>query len=143
MVCQRDELYWKIRKMWDSLPGILNDRDIEITHKLLSELTNVSKEEKQVHIDNINEKFNREQKNEKLSEEVSVNTNLNQEPVELITEPNQSEINIRLETQPETSMICPKCGGLLVLRTARKGSNAGNQFYGCGNFPKCRYIQGI
>lgn len=37
--------------------------------------------------------------------------------------------------------LCPKCGGQLVLRTARKGSKAGSQFYGCSNFPKCKYIQ--
>jgi ssDNA-binding Zn-finger/Zn-ribbon topoisomerase 1 len=37
--------------------------------------------------------------------------------------------------------ICPRCGNKLVLRTAKKGENAGNQFYGCSNFPKCRYIE--
>ena len=31
----------------------------------------------------------------------------------------------------------------LVLRTAKKGENAGNQFYGCSAFPKCRYIQNV
>lgn len=35
--------------------------------------------------------------------------------------------------------LCPKCGGKLVLRTATKGANAGNRFWGCANFPKCRY----
>ena len=37
------------------------------------------------------------------------------------------------------SKKCPKCGGELVLRTAKKGSNMGNRFYGCSNYPKCRY----
>ena len=37
--------------------------------------------------------------------------------------------------------ICPRCGKDLVLRTARKGKNAGQQFYGCSGFPKCRYIR--
>ena len=27
---------------------------------------------------------------------------------------------------------------LMVLRTARKGVNAGNQFYGCSRFPDCK-----
>jgi predicted RNA-binding Zn-ribbon protein involved in translation (DUF1610 family) len=39
--------------------------------------------------------------------------------------------------------ICPRCGKELILRTAKKGENAGNQFYGCSNFPKCRYIENI
>lgn len=43
----------------------------------------------------------------------------------------------------EDNLVCPRCGGQLVLRTAKKGENAGNQFYGCSNFPKCRYIQNI
>ena len=38
---------------------------------------------------------------------------------------------------------CPWCGGKLVLRTAKKGNNAGNQFYGCANYPKCRYTKKI
>lgn len=39
--------------------------------------------------------------------------------------------------------ICPLCGGRLVLRTATRGANAGNKFWGCSNFPKCRYIKNI
>ncbi len=45
--------------------------------------------------------------------------------------------------ESEPTMICPRCGSALVLRTAKKGDNAGNQFYGCSAFPKCRYIQNI
>ncbi|MGN0383295.1 MAG: topoisomerase DNA-binding C4 zinc finger domain-containing protein [Eubacterium sp.] len=40
-------------------------------------------------------------------------------------------------------MICPRCGNELVLRTVKRGENAGKQFYGCGNYPKCRYIRDI
>ena len=40
-------------------------------------------------------------------------------------------------------IICPVCGGELVLRTAHRGANAGKQFYGCSSFPKCRYILNI
>lgn len=39
-----------------------------------------------------------------------------------------------------SELICPRCGSKLVLRTAQKGANAGNQFYGCSAFPKCRFI---
>ena len=34
--------------------------------------------------------------------------------------------------------ICPKCGSAMILRTAKKGVNAGNQFWGCSQFPECR-----
>ena len=33
---------------------------------------------------------------------------------------------------------CTKCGAQMVLRTAQRGNHAGEQFYGCPNFPKCR-----
>lgn len=38
-----------------------------------------------------------------------------------------------------TTAPCPKCGSELVERTAKRGPNAGNTFFGCSNFPKCRY----
>lgn len=40
-----------------------------------------------------------------------------------------------------SSSACPRCGADLVLRTAKKGPNTGNQFYGCSNYPKCRYTR--
>jgi four helix bundle suffix protein len=33
---------------------------------------------------------------------------------------------------------CPRCGGPLVLRTARQGANAGSQFLGCAAYPACK-----
>jgi restriction system protein len=33
---------------------------------------------------------------------------------------------------------CPQCKGLMVMRSARKGKNAGKQFWGCSNYPKCK-----
>jgi hypothetical protein len=38
---------------------------------------------------------------------------------------------------------CPKCGSEMVLRTARHGPNAGNQFWGCSAYPKCRSTQPV
>jgi HJR/Mrr/RecB family endonuclease len=37
----------------------------------------------------------------------------------------------------DTRKFCPKCESEMVLRTARKN---GNQFWGCSNFPRCRFI---
>lgn len=41
------------------------------------------------------------------------------------------------------SPICPQCGGAMVLRTAKTGTNQGGQFWGCSNFPRCRGIVSI
>ena len=35
---------------------------------------------------------------------------------------------------------CPKCGSSMVLRKVKKGQNAGNKFWGCSKFPKCRGV---
>ncbi|MDX2368245.1 MAG: NERD domain-containing protein [Colwellia sp.] len=35
---------------------------------------------------------------------------------------------------------CSKCGADMVLRKASKGKNAGNEFWGCSTFPRCRNI---
>ncbi|MCL4266065.1 MAG: DUF2726 domain-containing protein [Anaerolineae bacterium] len=38
---------------------------------------------------------------------------------------------------------CPECGAPMVLRTAQKGTNAGNQFWGCAQYPRCRGISPV
>ena len=45
---------------------------------------------------------------------------------------------------PEAEIIapvCPKCGGELVQRAATKGQYAGQKFWGCSNFPKCKFVK--
>lgn len=43
-----------------------------------------------------------------------------------------------LERRHNSSTICPKCGGQLVQRTAKR---TGRVFLGCSNFPKCRHTK--
>ena len=38
----------------------------------------------------------------------------------------------------ENEAFCPRCNKSMVLRTAKKGKNAGMHFWGCGDFPKCK-----
>ncbi|WP_416307396.1 DUF2034 domain-containing protein [Neptunicella sp. SCSIO 80796] len=49
----------------------------------------------------------------------------------------QAEPNI----EPPEKKSCPRCGGELVERVAKRGANSGNSFLGCSNFPKCRHIE--
>ncbi len=39
----------------------------------------------------------------------------------------------------ENKKLCPKCGNSLVKRISKRGANIGSEFYGCSNYPKCRY----
>ena len=36
------------------------------------------------------------------------------------------------------ALSCPKCAQPMVRRTAKKGANAGQQFWGCSDYPRCR-----
>lgn len=78
---------------------------------------------------------------ESVAGEQKVMTQIEEEPAMMnptILEEVQMEI-------PATTgkIICPVCGGELVLRTACRGANTGKQFYGCSSFPRCRYILNI
>ena len=39
--------------------------------------------------------------------------------------------------------ICPKCGGEMIKRIAKKGQHQGQSFFGCSQFPKCRGVVNI
>lgn len=44
--------------------------------------------------------------------------------------------NIREQQRDLAKGICPRCGGKLVLRKGKYG-----EFYGCENYPKCKFIK--
>jgi len=46
-----------------------------------------------------------------------------------------------LKQRFKSTTTCGRCGSPLVLRTARSGINAGNQFLGCSRYPLCRYVR--
>ncbi|MCI5138810.1 MAG: nuclease [Candidatus Electrothrix sp. AR1] len=50
---------------------------------------------------------------------------------------------LKNRSDPNAERKCPKCGKPMVLRTAQRGTNAGNQFWGCSAYPKCRMVQNI
>lgn len=41
---------------------------------------------------------------------------------------------VAISTEP----LCPSCGSAMVKRKAKQGANAGNLFWGCSSYPKCR-----
>ncbi len=41
------------------------------------------------------------------------------------------------DPRPGEAPTCPKCNETMVVRTARKGANKGETFWGCSTFPKC------
>ena len=71
----------------------------------------------------------------------------------LFTMIKQAKLSLTATAQPPTSkpttvqsktaieLSCPQCGSAMVKRTARKGGNAGSEFWGCPKFPTCRGIR--
>ena len=119
-VIKRDLTYATVRDIWDKNPDAVSDDKIEELYFKLKELTNVDMATKTAHIENIEKKY-------KTVDEQAKDGVVG----------NYSEKDTMLDSDQAT--ICPKCGSRLVLRIAKKGENAGNKFYGCSAFPKCRY----
>lgn len=42
---------------------------------------------------------------------------------------------------PIADPACPACGGAMVRRTAKRGAHAGDEFWGCSLYPRCRGIR--
>ncbi|MGV8075322.1 MAG: restriction endonuclease [Syntrophobacteraceae bacterium] len=57
------------------------------------------------------------------------------ELIKLIAEVQRTPTQI---SKKSDGSACPLCGAEMVLRTAKKGAKAGEKFWGCSTFPKCR-----
>lgn len=57
----------------------------------------------------------------------------------------QHEHVSRLKARSDTEhpRQCPRCGNAMIIRTAKRGSSAGNRFWGCSAYPACRATQPI
>lgn len=51
------------------------------------------------------------------------------------TAPSQAMASARVEIADASA--CPKCGQPMLRRTAKRGVNAGSDFWGCSTYPKC------
>ena len=115
-VIKRDELYATIRDIWDASPDVLDEEGVEALYSKLLPLTKVAKEQRRKHVDDIERHLAAPREAQKPKEPQVVGDNV---------------------------VICPKCGAYMVLRTAKRGKNAGERFYGCSGYPKCRETASI
>jgi hypothetical protein len=133
-VIKRDRIYATVRNIWDSTADVIDDNKVDGLYEKLEILTNVDNAVKAAHIESIQERYNKPK-----SAPVQKKATTEREPQEKASETTE----YISEPWPSDSLTCPRCGEKLVLRTARKGPNAGNDFYGCSNFPNCRYTKHI
>ena len=62
--------------------------------------------------------------------------------VKTIVEEKKRPVEVKTTLQ-NTENACPKCGEVMVLRTAKRGDNQGKKFWGCSGFPKCRTVKNV
>ncbi len=124
-VIKRDRTYATVREIWEQNTDCVEADRMEEIFQRLKQLTNVDEAVKAAHVANIRNRFQNS-----TAESVSIAA---------------SEEKVSEQPIPSNAdeLICPRCGSRLVLREATKGANAGNKFYGCSRFPKCRYIRNL
>lgn len=52
----------------------------------------------------------------------------------------KAPVSVDAQDGKAKSQTCPKCGEVMVLRKAKSGASAGQEFWGCSAFPKCRTV---
>lgn len=62
--------------------------------------------------------------------------------VKTIVEKKQRELEAKAGVQ-KIPNSCPKCGQIMVLRTAQRGRNKGQKFWGCSAYPACRAVMQV
>ncbi len=135
----------------------MTDNDIKYVYDRLYPYTQVDSSIKEKHIDNIHKNLGLQFCQESTDSEIESNEQLitsktddivpAEASVQILKDDNnqhKSIVNQDTESHDEVEVLkCPRCGSDLVLRTATRGANVGNQFYGCSGYPKCRYIQSV
>jgi restriction system protein len=48
---------------------------------------------------------------------------------------------VSVKRKYRSATTCPKCGGELVHRIAKRGPMPGSRFVGCSNYPACKYVR--
>lgn len=60
-----------------------------------------------------------------------------------VNDPMKTGISKTRNANKTLSMNCPKCGAPMILREAKSGQHAGQKFWGCSMFPRCKEIVDI
>ena len=134
-VIKRDFTYAAVRDIWNKNKDCLSGEEVESLYKNLQKLTKVSEETKEVHIQNIKNRYSISEKEAACLKKMIMN------PEETKQEIENKKVETSVSENSEPDKVCPRCGKKLILRTAKKGVNAGKQFWGCSGFPKCRYTE--
>ena len=127
-VVQRYEISRTLGYIWNRMGSVVSKKEINRIYNQLYYTTVVTEDRKREHIKNVQEiqrKYNQD-----------INTDFSD-----LNPPQQGILSHVDIGKYESRKVCPKCGKGLVLRTAGKGKNQGQQFYGCMGYPHCKYTE--
>lgn len=139
-VIKRDVTYKTVKNIWDENPDVVTEDQIDLLYEQLKVLTNVDASVKIAHVESIEKRYKTESIFAGNETAIKNDMQYDRESAEKESVSEERAIGDNAYNM-ELMMNCPRCGGNLVSRVAKKGPNAGNQFWGCENFPKCRYIK--
>lgn len=115
----------------------LSAMDVSRVYEMLYPYTQITEFERQKHIENIHAVKTKSEQKTIQDFSTTVRFTMKEQKEDIAKE------QIKAVNKEQGKKICPKCGAEVVLRTAKKGEHKGEQFYGCSNFPKCRYHEYI
>ena len=123
-VIKRNHVYKTVSKIDSNNSAVLTQNKILEIYNGLYPYSQTSMDVKQAHIDSIHNRIRQDNsKNRTISDNSCV------------------EVRVETISEGEGDMVCPRCGASLVLRVAKKGQHAGDKFYGCSSYPKCKYTK--
>ncbi len=145
-----------VSSIYDEQCDVLSDEEINEIYEKLYPYSQVDYVVKTKHIDDINRRIEGDYDDDVVlnAEEISSLEDETVDNEEYVVDDSQEEsveqhdavdedvsVSVNDSVETDNTLICPICGSELVLRTARYGEHAGEEFYGCSNYPKCNYIK--
>ena len=119
-----------------SFSTIINNNEIS-NKNIVKEETSISTENKDLE-DNVKEEINNNQDTTKSKKDEDTNDKIDFKQniiSDIYNKVNEEENDKTEEKQVKEIMDCPKCGGKIIEKKTKRGKI----FYGCNNYPKCKY----
>ncbi len=123
-VISRKKISKAVAKMTSVAANAISEETLQSIYDRLYPMTQVGEDVKAQHILDIQNQIQAEQENDDT----------------IYDETGHASPTVTTVEQLPQVKYCPQCDRKLVLRTARNGASAGQQFWGCSGFPHCRYI---
>ena len=143
-VIYRNQVKDVVNQINSATPEMTPDALCDEIHDMLLKYSQVSEDIKKAHILTIQKQLNEADTGDAIA--VSADraaASFKKQDIANASADDPRVVSVQKTETPLSNLIkkCPWCGSPLALRTARRGANIGKQFYGCNNYPKCKYTE--